>query len=211
MILNNDYENNYSRNLSVKQERGVLFIVSGPSGVGKTTVVTECLRQYSDAYQVSRMVTYTTKTPRSTEVDGVDYHFITQSEFERKIADDFFLEWSGEYGACYGTPAHVIKDIATGASYILVIDRLGAAQVVEKYPYAVLIWIQVSSVGVLSDRLKSRKTDSDDQIQARLFLAEKEIEQEAHFPVYHYHVMNDELKTAVEVVSAIIVPRCILV
>lgn len=192
----------------MKQEQGVLFIVSGPSGVGKTTVVTEYLRQYDKDYQVSRMVTYTTKSPRSTETHGADYHFITQSEFERKIADGFFLEWSGEYGACYGTPAHVIKDVEAGKSFILVIDRLGAAQIVEKYSSAVLIWIQVSSVDVLSDRLYMRKTDSFDQIQTRLFLAKKEIEQESHVPMYHYHIMNDALKLAIEGLSAIISPRC---
>ncbi len=99
----------------MKQEQGVLFIVSGPSGVGKTTVVTEFLRQQGADYNVSRLVTYTTKSPRSTEVHGSDYHFITQAEFERKIADDFFLEWSGEYGALYGTPLCVIDDLALGA------------------------------------------------------------------------------------------------
>lgn len=192
----------------MEQKRGTLFIVSGPSGVGKTTVVTEYLRQHGKDYQVSRMATYTTKTPRSTEINGVDYHFITQVEFERKIADGFFLEWSGEYGACYGTPAHVIEDVKAGKSLILVIDRLGAAQIVAKYPLAVLIWIQVSSVDVLSDRLRARKTDSFDQIQTRLFLAKKEIEQEAHAPMYHYHIANDALKLAVEALSAVISPRC---
>ena len=207
-ILNYDDENNYSRNLSVKQDCGALFIVSGPSGVGKTTVVTEFLHIYSKDYDVSRVVTYTTKTPRSTEVDGVDYHFITQAEFERKIQDDFFLEWSGEYGACYGTPAHVIDGLSTGKSCILVIDRLGTTQIVAKHPHAILIWVEVSSVDVLSDRLKARKSDSLEQIQRRLFLAKKEIEQESHFPMYHYHVVNDVLKAAVQRVSDVILPRC---
>ena len=208
MILNYDYENNYSRTLLVKQEKGTLFIVSGPSGVGKTTVVTEFLRQHHQDYQVSRVVTYTTKSPRSTEVHGVDYHFITQLEFEQKVAEGFFLEWSGEYGASYGTPKHVLNEIGIGKSYVLVIDRVGAAQIIEKYPHVVLIWIQVSSVDVLSNRLESRKTDSFDQIQRRLFLAKKEIEQESHLPMYHHHVMNDDLKASVERVSAIILPRC---
>ncbi len=199
----------YSRNFFVKQEQGALFIVSGPSGVGKTTVVTEFLQQCSKNYRVSRAVTYTTKSPRSTEVHGTDYHFVTQSEFERKVADGFFVEWSGEYGACYGTPVHVMKDIDEGESFILVIDRVGAAQIIEKYPHVVLIWIQVSSMDMLAHRLNSRKTESLDQIQTRLFLAKKEIEQESHFPMYHYHIMNDELKSAVEGVSAIITPRCI--
>lgn len=195
----------------MKRERGTLFIVSGPSGVGKTTVVTEFLHQYSNDYEISRVVTYTTKTPRSTERDGFDYHFITQAEFERKVKEGFFLEWSGEYGACYGTPAHILKDLNVGKSYVLIIDRLGTAQIIEKHPDAVLVWIQVSSIDTLSNRLKDRKTDSFEQIQTRLFLAKKEIEQESHFPMYHYHVMNDVLNTAIQGLSGVILPRCFLV
>lgn len=192
----------------MKRDSGTLFIVSGPSGVGKTTVVTEFLYQYKKDYKVNRVVTYTTKAPRSTEVNGVDYHFITQVEFELKIKDGFFLEWSGEYGACYGTPAHVINDLDSGESYILVIDRLGAAQIIEKYPQVVLIWIQVSSMDMLLDRLNRRKTDSFDQIQTRLFLAKKEIEQESHSPMYHYYIVNDDLKDSIQRLFAIIAPRC---
>ena len=192
----------------MEQQQGTLFIVSGPSGVGKTTVVTEFLKRWSQEYKVERVVTYATRAPRRNEIDGIDYHFINQSEFERKIQDNFFLEWSGEYGACYGTPAHVIHDIAQGQSYILVIDRLGAAQIIKKYPSVVLIWIEVSCVDMLSVRLSLRKTDSPEQIQTRLFLAKKEIEQESHFPMYHYHVMNDDVSVAVEGVSSIILPRC---
>ncbi|MBP6869475.1 hypothetical protein KBC04_01135 [Candidatus Babeliales bacterium] len=194
----------------MKQEQGRLFVVSGPSGVGKTTVVTEFLKQYGHLYQIGRVVTYTTKTPRSTEVDGIDYHFISQAEFERKVKDGFFLEWSGEYGACYGTPAHIIKDIEKGFSYILVIDRVGTAQIIEKYPATILIWIQVLSMDLLSERLKSRKTDSFEQIQTRLFLAKKEIEQELHFPMYHYHVSNNVLKDAVAAVFGVITPRVLM-
>jgi len=192
----------------VKRKQGTLFIVSGPSGVGKTTVVTEFLQQYSKDYEISRVVTYTTKTARSIEVNGVDYHFITQSEFESKVQEDFFLEWSGEYGACYGSPAHVINEIAIGKSYILIIDRVGAAQIIKKYPHAVLIWIQISSMDELSSRLKSRKTETFEQIQSRLFLAKKEIEQESDFPMYHHYIANDDLKVAIEGLFSIISPLC---
>jgi guanylate kinase len=192
----------------VKRQQGSLFVVSGPSGVGKTTVVASFLNIYSKQYKVSRVVTYTTKTPRSTEVNGIDYHFITESEFEEKVKENFFLEWSGEYGAYYGTPAHIIKDLFSGQSYILVIDRIGAAQIIEKYPHTILIWIHASSINVLSDRLKGRKTDSFDQIQTRLFIAKKEIEQESHLPMYHHHIVNDELDSCVERLFALIAPRC---
>lgn len=198
-------------NLFVEQGCGTLFIVSGPSGVGKTTVVTELLQQHGHAYQLDRMVTYTTKKPRAKDIDGVDYHFITQSEFEDKVAQGFFLEWSGEYGACYGTPAHVVGELMCGKSYILVIDRLGASQILAKHPEAVLIWIEVSSMDLLSDRLNLRASESFEQIQTRLLLAKKEIDEELRSPMYHHVVLNNDLKHAVERLFELIMPRCISV
>ena len=193
----------------MKSKIGTLFIVSGPSGVGKTTVVTEFLKQHGSNYKISRAVTYTTKTPRVNEAHGVDYHFITQSEFERKVQDNFFLEWSGEYGACYGTPRDLLSAIKDGSSFVLVIDRVGAAQIITQHADAVLIWIEVLSVDILLQRLKSRKTDPQEQIQTRLLLAKKEIEQERHMPMYHYHIENNELKATVQRLFDVIAPRCI--
>lgn len=193
-----------------KQNQGALFVVSGPSGVGKTTVVTEFLRQYQDQYHIKRAITYTTKHPRSTEAHGIDYHFVAQAEFERKVADNFFLEWSGEYGACYGTPSSILNDIAQGVSYILVIDRVGAEQILKKYPDVILIWLYVSSVDILSERLNQRKTETLQVIQKRLALAEKEINQELFVPLYDYHVANDDLSSAVHVIADIILPRIFL-
>lgn len=192
----------------MNKHQGKLFIVSGPSGVGKTTLVTKFLHQYQNSYNVSRVVTYTTKQPRLIEVNGVDYHFITQSEFEDKIKAGFFLEWSGEYGAFYGTPLYIIDDLALGASKILIIDRVGAAQIVKKYSQAVLVWIEVSSHVVLSSRLMGRKTESCDQVQARLLLAQKEIEQEKKQPMYHHYIDNDELESAVQRLFDVIVLFC---
>jgi len=192
----------------VSKHQGTLFIISGPSGVGKTTVVTQFLQQYHNLYKVSRVVTYTTRLPRVGDVDGIDYHFITQHEFERKVADEFFLEWSGEYGACYGTPAHVLHELTSGESKLLVIDRIGAEQIIKKYKHAVLIWIEVSDVSVLFDRLMKRNTEVSEQVQLRLLLAAKEIEQERVAPMYHYKIENDELNASVKGFFEIIAPRC---
>ena len=210
MILNYGRKNNYSRDLSVKTESGTLFIVSGPSGVGKTTVVTELLKKHDKDYNIGRAVTYTTKVPRINEVHGVDYHFICQVEFERKIGEGFFLEWSGEYGSCYGTPAHILDDLKHGQSFILVIDRVGAAQILEKYKDVVLIWIEVSSFEQLLKRLTLRGTESFDQVQARLSLARKEIEQELHESMYHYKVENNDLNHCVQRLSELILPRVVI-
>ena len=181
----------------MSKQQGKLFIVSGPSGVGKTTLVLNFLQRYQHLYTMHRVVTYTTKCPRATEVDGIDYDFISESEFKDNIERDFFLEWSGEYGALYGTPRSIIDDLALGLSKILVIDRAGAAQIVSKYPKVVLIWIEVSSIDVLSDRLIGRKTESYDQVQSRLSLACKEILQEKNESMYHYYIKNDDLKDAI--------------
>ncbi len=191
--------------------QGKLFIVSGPSGVGKTTVVQHFLQKYSQNYQVDRVVTYTTKVARHNEVDGIDYHFIDQAEFERKISDGFFLEWSGQYGACYGTPVHIIEKLSSGQSYIIVIDRFGAEQILHHYKEAILIWIQVDHIKLLEQRLNLRKTDSFEQIQTRLILAQKEMEQELHNPLYHYHITNNELKVATDKLSELILPRVQLI
>lgn len=187
--------------------QGKLFIVSGPSGVGKTTVVQQFLQKHSQDYQVARVVTYTTKVARHNEVDGIDYHFIHQADFERKIAGGFFLEWSGQYGACYGTPAHIIEELSSGQSYIIVIDRFGAEQILHHYKEAILIWIQVDHIKLLEQRLNLRKTDSFEQIQTRLILARKEMEQELHNPLYHYHITNNELKMAIDKLSELVLPR----
>lgn len=192
----------------MSKHQGTLFIISGPSGVGKTTVVTQFLQQYHNLYKVSRVVTYTTRLPRSGDIDGVDYHFITQHEFERKIVDGFFLEWSGEYGACYGTPGNVLDELVSGESKLLVIDRVGAAQIIKKYKHAVLIWIEVVDTSVLFDRLTKRNTELSEQVRARLLLAAKEIEQERVAPMYHYRIENDELNASVKGFFEIIAPRC---
>ena len=209
MILNYRYENNCSRILLVKKECGSLFIVSGPSGVGKTSVVNAFLQEYQDKYAIERLITYTTKQPRVNELHGIDYHFIGQAEFQEKIEQNFFLEWSGDYGACYGTPAHVIDSLSHGKSYILVIDRHGAQQIVKQYPQTVLLWMQVGSLAIIEERLRGRKSDSAQAIEKRLALAVAEIEQEAQLKLYHHYIDNHDFVAAVDQIARVIIPRCI--
>lgn len=209
MILNYNYENNYSGIFLVKQKQGKLFIVSGPSGVGKTTVVNKFLEEFGQLYGITRLVTYTTKKPRPNEVHAFDYHFVDSAEFEKKIESGFFLEWSNEYGSFYGTPGFVLQKLEQGFSYILIIDRIGAAQILKKYSDVVLIWIHLSSIDLLSGRLKSRNSESFEQIQTRLFLAKKEIEQELSTPMYHYYIENVDVKASVQAIFDV-VSSCIL-
>ena len=185
------------RNMFVSERRGRLFIVSGPSGVGKTTVVTKFLHDYGKKCQIERVVTYTTKKPRDTELDGRDYYFISQEEFVEKIEEGFFLEWSGEYGAYYGTQASILKKLDMGVSQILVIDRTGAQQIIKQYSQACLIWLSVSSLLELKRRLVERKTESNDQINQRLLRSKKEVEEEKTNSIYKFNIVNDCLKSAV--------------
>ncbi len=181
-----------------KSTQGRLFVVSAPSGAGKTTLVNEVVRRMGDSCPLERVVTYTTKPARSGEGrQGIDYHFITNEEFEAKIAGNFFLEWSGAYGHYYGSPRHVLDEVAQGLSRILILDRAGARQVKEAYAQAVLIWIYTKDIEVLRARLLGRGTDSAEQIVRRLALACEEIQQEQRAPFYEHYVLNDSIGSAI--------------
>lgn len=192
----------------MKQGQGRLFIISGPSGVGKTTIVKKFLQQCGECCNVDRAVTYTTKQPRGIEENGQDYHFISQDEFKKKIQEGFFLEWSDAYGAFYGTQKSILQDIDKGNSLILVIDRDGAKQILSLYSQAVLVWITVSSVKVICERLSNRDTESFQQIEKRMKQAYREIAEENQNPIYHYYINNDYLKDAVEQLFNVISPFC---
>jgi guanylate kinase len=178
---------------------GKLFVISAPSGAGKTTLVQHSLERLRESCVISRVVTYTTKEPREGEaVQGVDYHFISQAEFEKKIGEGFFIEWSSAYGHYYGSPSSLVEYMAKGHSFILIVDRAGAGRIKEAIPEAVLIWIYTSSIEVLKKRLIARGGDSPEQIEKRLALAVSEIEQETVRPSYNFHVLNEDFYESVE-------------
>lgn len=182
---------------------GKLFIVSASSGAGKTTLVNTVLQRIQPLYEVNRVLTYTTRSPRLGEIDGVDYHFVTVAAFESLISQDFFLEWSRAYGAYYGSPSSIIGELSQGKSYIAVLDRAGAQQALSKFSELVLIWIYTDIVS-LRDRLIQRKTESDEQIEYRIQLAEKEIEEESLKKMYNFHIHNDDFNRAIEELEAVI-------
>jgi guanylate kinase len=182
-----------------KKNWGKLFVVSAPSGAGKTTLVSEVIRRLEKVCPIARVVTYTTKPARpGEERHGIDYHYLTPQEFQEKIAQGFFLEWSGAYGHYYGSPRSLLDDITQGHSRIIILDRAGAQEIKRHYPPAVMIWIYTKDTAVLQDRLarRGRGEDGADQIARRLAIACKEIEQEAQAPLYKYHVLNDCFQTA---------------
>jgi guanylate kinase len=183
---------------------GKLFIVSAPSGAGKTTLVNNLCDHIGVECRLERVITYTTKKPRPGESDGKDYYFLSKDEFERKAQEGFFIEWSTAYGHYYGSPRYILNDFSEGRSHILIIDRQGAKAVYSQIQTAVLIWIYTENIGILSNRLRQRNTENDEDFLKRIALAQKEIEDERINSFYHYHVLNDNVEIAVQKLIAIV-------
>jgi guanylate kinase len=176
-----------------------LFIIAAPSGAGKTTLCREVLKWFSDMlYSVS----YTTRQLRNGEQEGLDYHFITTSDFENGIAAGKWAEWALVHGNYYGTSVDFVdKGLAAGRDILLDIDVQGTRQILEHYPDSVAIFIQPPSLEVLQQRLLARGTDSAESIAVRLQNAEKEMAQQN---LYHHVIVNDELSKAVSELISII-------
>lgn len=179
-------------------KEGKLFIVSAPSGAGKTTLIEELLKRWGKKYNLERAITYTTRNAREGETNGVDYNFISIEEFQRKIEEGFFIEWSTWYDHFYGSSIEIIKGLKNGVSYILIVDRLGASKIVGQFPDSILIWITPPSLSVLEQRLRLRAKDSELTILNRLKKAAIEIEEENKNQLYNYHFINDNFEITLE-------------
>ena len=178
---------------------GILFIVSAPSGAGKTTLV-ERLVEQTPRLRLSR--SYTSRPARQGEVDGVDYNFVTRQEFEAKRSAGAFLESADVFGNLYGTSALDTERIrAAGDDVVLVIDVQGGKQIRDLGLAACGIFVMPPSATVLEQRLRGRSKDSEEAIARRLAVARAEI---ASFEDYDYVVINDELTTAVDRLRGIV-------
>lgn len=177
---------------------GKLFIVSAPSGAGKTSLVQSALEHLQGQCPIERVISYTTKSPRAGEKHGHDYYFITQEEFLKKIEAGFFIEYSTAYGHYYGTPRSIVDDLVFGRSYILVIDRAGAKQIKLKTDQIVLIWINIESIETLEKRLLLRNTEDKNQLKQRLLLAHKELLEEKDEKFYEHHILNNVFEAALQ-------------
>jgi guanylate kinase len=188
----------------ISRRRGTLFVVSAPSGAGKTTLCREIRLRLPDlAYSVS----VTTRPPRPGEIDGADFRFVGAPEFRAMLARGEFAEWATVHGNLYGTRARALEDaLATGRDVLLDIDTQGAAQLRARYPDAVLIFILAPSVKELEQRLRERRSDMDADIERRLVRAREEI---ALWRQYDYLIVNRDVKEAMEQLESIILAeRC---
>lgn len=175
---------------------GKLFVVSAPSGAGKTSLVTAVIEKLTTRYAIKRAVTYTTRAPRHNEVHGVDYYFITHKEFEQKVAQGFFIESSSAYGVYYGSSRSSIECIDQGEIIIIIVDIQGAFSIIQHIPQAIPIWIAPSDTTVLAQRLLNRSTETFDQITVRLLVGQRELEKELENSFFTYHIINDDFETA---------------
>ena len=178
--------------------KGKLFVLSGASGVGKSTVLTQVMAARDD---LRFSVSATTRAPRPGETEGVSYYFITKEQFERMIAEDAFLEYDAHMDNYYGTPVGQLEEKLLGGSVILDIEPNGAFHVREKRPDATLIFIAPPSLEELERRLRSRGDTSEEQIRLRLDRVQWEMEQSKR---YDYIVTNSEVQTcAAEILNII--------
>lgn len=172
-----------------------LFILSAPSGTGKTTVANEVIARHT---KIKRTVSFTTRAPRTQkgEQDGIDYHFINREAFEKKSEDQDFLESAKIYGNLYGTSEREVKEIASnGFHSLLIIDTQGGESIrIKNVSNAVFIFLVPPSISVLRERLKKRGTESDENIEIRLSSALEELKQQKY---YDHVIINDNLEHAV--------------
>ena len=179
-------------------KKHVLMAVSGPSGVGKGTIVKTILQRRDD---VVESVSCTTRAPREGEIHGKHYFFLSHEEFQRRIAEDDFLEYDEHFGNYYGTPKSFVAETLKTKSVIMEIDVVGSLNAKKVFPECVLVMIVPPSIEELKKRLIGRGTEDEKAIEGRLARLEYEISQKDK---YDYIIVNDDLETAIAEVSKII-------
>lgn len=179
---------------------GALFVVTGPSGTGKTTLIRETMKKLPELHF---SISATTRIARHNEKENMDYHFMSPEDFDQSIKNDQFIEWAEVYGNRYGTLREPIANaLSAGKSIVLDIDYQGAAQVMTQFPNAISIFVLPPSISVLEARLRARRTDSESVIQKRMQEIQRQLQ---HCTVFEFLVVNDDLGSAVIQFSSIFI------
>lgn len=182
----------------METKKGKLIILSAPSGCGKTTVSSHLIEDP----MITKSVSATTRAPRPGEKDGIDYFFISNHEFQKKISENKFVEYAEYHNNFYGTPIGPIKEsLLQGLSCLLIIEVKGALQIKQKYPDSISIFLLPPSIEVLKSRLIGRDTDASHDIAKRLDIAAEEIKEKDK---YDYCIVNEDLDTTVGTILSII-------
>lgn len=185
--------------MTIHDRVGNLFVVSGPSGVGKGTVIEKILLTVPE---IQKSISVTTRKPRAKEENGRDYFFISKEKFDQMIEERLLMEWAEFTGSFYGTPIRWVKDrLKQGIDVILEIEIQGAKQIASQYPNASLIFLSPPSISALEERLRGRATESPEKLALRLSKAEEEMAQRY---IFQYEVLNDNLEEAVKVLQDIV-------
>jgi guanylate kinase len=181
--------------------RGLMFILSSPSGAGKTTIAKRLLREEGTRLKLS--VSVTTRPMRPGEVNGRDYFFTDRQGFDRMVAEEAFYEWAEVFGHCYGTPkAHIRDELKRGEDFLFDIDWQGTQQLYQRAQGDVVrVFLLPPSIDALEQRLRSRNTDSDEVIRSRMDRARAEI---SHWDAYDYVVINDDIEACFAKVKMIL-------
>jgi guanylate kinase len=191
----NQYQESGADRAIARKNLGNLIVITGPSGVGKGTVVQRLLESVP---KLTKSVSVTTRKMRAREAEGIDYFFVTKSEFEAMVKADKFLEWAEFAGSQYGTPRNWVEhELRQGRDVILEIEVQGAKQIRNKFPNAVLIFLSPPSLDALASRLRGRKTESAPMVQLRLAKARQELREKNERGFFHYEVVNDNIEDAV--------------
>lgn len=190
--------------MSEKNKQGKLFIVTGPSGVGKGTILTKFFKNNKEGVFYS--VSMTTRKPRPVEVDGVNYLFVSEETFKEAIKKDEFLEWAEYSGHYYGTNKKIVLDkLNQGINVILEIETQGAKKIMEKFKDCITIFFVPPTLEELESRLRGRKTEDEESIKKRLDAVKIELQS---LDKYQYNIVNDEVETACQKLQSVYDYEC---
>ncbi len=188
----------------MKRKQGLLFVVSAPSGAGKTSL---CRGITGSLKDLTHSISYTTRKPRPGEIDGRDYYFVDEKRFREMVQAGDFAEWAEVHANHYGTSRRALEDmISKGLDVILDIDTQGAKQIKPKYKTAVFIFIMPPSLDILEERLRNRKSDQEEEIRRRIQRSREEIRD---YATYDYIVVNQDFDRALnDLRSIVLAERC---